>query len=132
MKTPKNVKKQANKLSSPSLVSWEDSKSRTVSEIREDAIVHNEVKDTTATSELVPTDLIPKVSTPDPSSVFFYFQMNTPPSSLMKTIISISSIPPLPPKISFGISLPQISIPLSTPLFTDSTTTTTTTVTSTP
>ena len=57
--------------------------------------------------------------------------MNTPPSSHMTTTILILSIPPLPPKIYVGFSLPHISTPLSTPFFTYSTSTTTTIVTST-
>lgn len=130
--TPKKVKKKARKARSTSSVVQQASESRTHTDIQEDAIVQNEVEYTAATSEPTLTEPIPKFSTPPTSSTRFshFFQMNTPPSSVNTTTISIS-IPPLPPMIFFGNSLPQISVPFSTPIFIDSTTTTITIVTST-
>lgn len=57
--------------------------------------------------------------------------MNTPPSSPITTTITIT-IAPSPPQFYVGVSQPHVSIPFSTPLFTDSTSTTTTIVVSTP
>ncbi|CAI9279636.1 unnamed protein product [Lactuca saligna] len=134
VKTPKKVKKQARKPRSPYSPAQEDLKLRTDSEIREDATVRHEEDETTANSEPTPTEPIPKVSCPLPTSVplTYDFFVNFPTSSPIITIISISSIPPLPPMFSVGVSLPHISLPLSTSLFRDSTTTIATTVTSTP
>lgn len=58
--------------------------------------------------------------------------MHSPPLSPTTTYSSITTtititIAPLPTKVTMGVSLPQIIVPLSTPFFTDSTTTPTTT-----
>lgn len=147
VKAPKKMRKPAKKPRSPSLIIQEDSEERTVTKGQEDNTLRNEEEDTAATSERIPTETISKVSSSTPSSIHSSDTFNTilqesilnltttppptlvtPPTSPITSKIPISSIPPLPPMSSVGISLPQISIPLSSPIFTDSTTPTTSSV----
>nr|KAJ0206901.1 hypothetical protein LSAT_V11C500287920 [Lactuca sativa] len=104
IKLPKKAKKPVQKPRSPSPVIQEESKERTITE-----------------------NPFLNLTTSPPSPPF------TPPTSQMTSspIISkipITSIPPIPTTNSVGISLPQISIPLSLPIFTNSTPHTTSTV----
>lgn len=127
----KKVKKVDRKPKSPSLV-HDDSDSRTHSDLREGEHVQTEVDDTAATLEPPTSNPIPKVSTPPTSSTpdSKFFHMPTPPPSLTTTSSPITTtipifIAPLP-NFYVGVSQPQIYVPLSTPLYTDSTSTTTT------
>ena len=97
VRAPKKARKQAKKPRSPSSVVWENSKSRTLTEVRDKGTFHNEEDDIAVTSEPTPTETVPKVSSPvltfNPVSVIFH--TFTPPSSPIITTILISSIPPL-------------------------------------
>lgn len=69
----KKVKKQARKPRSPSPITQEPSESHTQSNILENDLIQNEVKDTTATSEPPTTTPILTVSTPPTSIPIFDF-----------------------------------------------------------
>ncbi|CAI9284870.1 unnamed protein product [Lactuca saligna] len=122
----------------------DESDERTLTEPQEVDPLRNKEEDTATTSEPIPTEQISKVSSPPssfvPTSNIFHTILQepimnltttpppplvTPPTSPINSIILISSVRPLPPNSFVGISLPHISIPLPTPIFTDSTTPTT-------
>ncbi|CAI9263690.1 unnamed protein product [Lactuca saligna] len=150
----KKDKKPTKKPRSPSPVFQEESESRIVMEVQEDNTIRHEKEEQDTTSTLKPTPIehILKVSSPPssivPTSNIFWNILKEPFLNLSITPSSplvipstlpmssspttstnpISSIPPLPPMNSVGISLPHISIALSSPIFTDSTAPTTSSV----
>lgn len=140
MPKPKKITKQAHKPRWLSLIAQEASESQTHTNVRKTGPIHNEVGDTVSTSypmvsEASPSEPLWRVSSLITTFVPLtddFFQVPTPPSSLITRSIPITSIPPIPPTTFVGVSLPQIYVSLSTPFFTDSTATTTMIAMSTP
>ncbi|CAI9276275.1 unnamed protein product [Lactuca saligna] len=128
----------------PSDNSIDDSESRTFTKDQEEGIIRTKEKNIATTSKPNPKEPHQKVSSP-PSSYVPTVDISqpvnqdpipiltttppslpvTPPTLPITSTILISSISPLPLMLSIGISLPQISITLSSSIFTDSTTPTT-------
>nr|KAJ0184447.1 hypothetical protein LSAT_V11C900494330 [Lactuca sativa] len=152
----KKFKKPVPKPRSPSLVVQDDSEERIETKVQRDNVLRNDEEDTTYTSEPPTLKMFVKVSSPPSSSIpesdIFdtimkepFLSLTTPPppspfnppilsmtTSPLTTSLPISSIPPLPKMSSAETSQPQISIPFSTPIFTDSNIPSTSTVTTKP